>query len=101
MPYTKQNDRPKIRKLVHLLEKEIKSKGDLNYAICELVGTIILTDDKIGYEQITRWIDAVHGAERELTRRLLNPYEKQKMEENGDVEAFDKIMQIFFPGDYR
>ncbi|MGD2072135.1 MAG: hypothetical protein PVG65_01430 [Candidatus Thorarchaeota archaeon] len=100
MPYTKKGDRPTIRQLVHKLSHEIIKKGDLNYAICELVGTLILRTG-IGYTNISEWVDGVDGAERELTRRLLNPYEDKKIQENGDVESFELIMQQMFPGDYK
>ena len=40
------------------------------------VGQLCLRDGGIGYTSTSNWIDAVHGAERELTRRLLNPYEE-------------------------
>jgi hypothetical protein len=46
----------------------------------------------MSYTNSSNWIDAVHGAERELTRRLLNPYEDIKIEENGDVPSFKKIL---------
>jgi hypothetical protein len=70
----------------------IGSKGDLNYAICELVGRLIMRDgERISYRSISEWIDAVHGAERELTRRILDPYEDKKKQENGDVPSFEAI----------
>jgi hypothetical protein len=47
----------------------------------------------MGYTNVSNWIDGVHGAERELTRRLLNPYEDIKEDENGDVEGFVVLLK--------
>jgi hypothetical protein len=47
----------------------------------------------MGYTNVSNWIDGVHGAERELTRRLLNPYEDLKIKENGDVRTFIELLR--------
>ena len=92
MPYILEKDRPKFAKAIEDLAIKIESKGDLNYVISDLVGRLILKT-KISYTQISEWIDGVHGAERELTRRLLDPYEDFKIEENGDVPSFITIIE--------
>jgi transcription elongation factor Elf1 len=93
MPYTKQEDRtPDISNSIMCLVNEIKNKGDLNYTICELTSELIIKTGGMGYTNVSNWIDGVHGAERELTRRLLNPYEDLKKEENGDVEGFVTLL---------
>lgn len=92
MPYIKQVDRHKFEKSIKELSTYISSKGDLNYAICEIVGQLLLRGE-IGYTSISNWIDGVHGAERELTRRLLNPYEDLKIEQNTDVPSFGEILR--------
>lgn len=93
MPYTKQEDRTSLMKhAIKMLTEEIQNKGDLNYTICELTGRLILKTGGMGYTNVSNWIDGVHGAERELTRRLLNPYEDKKIKENGDVEAFFELL---------
>ena len=91
MPYIAKEGRPILDIPIHVLSTEIQSKGDLNYVICELVGQLIL-NTKISYTQISEWIDAVDGAENELRRRLLDPYEVLKMIENGDVPSFTTIL---------
>ena len=94
MPYTKEEDRTELmRKAIDVLTDEIKNKGDLNYTICQLTGQLILKTGGLGYTNVSNWIDGVDGAERELTRRLLNPYEDKKIEENGDVEAFKELLE--------
>jgi len=91
MPYILDEDREKFDRSIETLTQIINAKGDLNYTICELVGRLILKT-KISYTQISEWIDGVHGAERELTRRILDPYEVKKMIENGDVPSFTNIL---------
>jgi hypothetical protein len=93
MPYTEQVDRNKLDLLINQTAKRIETKGDLNYTICELVAQLILNSGP-SYTTISNWIDGVHGAERELTRRILNYYEDQKIAENGDVKSFEKILKL-------
>lgn len=92
MPYTLKEDRT-MRELLTELMGHIKVKGDLNYTICELVGQLCLRDGGLSYTSTSNWIDGVHGAERELTRRLLGPYEDLKAEQNGDVESFVTLLE--------
>lgn len=93
MPYIKDKDKDDMHDAISDLKMYIISKGDLNYAICELVGKLILYSDKISYTTMSEWIDAVHDAETELRRRLLEPYEDLKKEENGDVRSFIDILE--------
>ena len=92
MPYIKQEARHKFEKPIKELSTYISSKGDLNYVISEMVGQLLLRGE-IGYTEISNWIDGVHGAERELTRRLLNPYEDLKISQNRDVPSFEVILR--------
>ena len=92
MPYTKSEERT-IRKLIPKIITLIKTKGDLNYTICEIVGQLCLRDGGIKYTSTSNWIDGVHDAECELRRRLLNPYEDLKCKQNSDVESFVKLLE--------
>jgi len=92
MPYTKQEDRT-MKEIISELIDHIKVKGDLNYTICEIAGQLCLRDGGLSYTKTSNWIDAVHGAERELTRRLLGPYEDLKAQQNGDVESFVELLK--------
>lgn len=93
MPYIKDENKRIFDENINCLANFIIHKGDLNYVICELVGQLIL-NTKISYTKISEWIDAVDGAENELRRRLLDPYEDQKIIENGDVPSFETIINI-------
>ena len=92
MPYIKTGGRLPLDILIGSLAEKIRSKGDLNYVICELVGQLII-NTKISYTQISEWIDGVDGSENELRRRLLDPYEDLKIVENGDVPSFIQILE--------
>lgn len=93
MPYTKKEDRTtRMLTAIGGLTEEINNKGDLNYVICQLTGLLILKTGGMSYTNVSNWVDGVHGAERELTRRLLNPYEDLKIKENGDVESFVTLL---------
>lgn len=94
MPYTKPEDRTqKMKEAITILSQEIQNKGDLNYTICQLTGMLIIKTGGMGYTNVSNWIDGVDGAEKELTRRLLIPYEKIKELENGDVESFVTLLE--------
>lgn len=92
MPYIKKEGRLPLDILIETIAELVNSKGDLNYVICELVGQLIL-GTKISYTQISEWIDGVDGAENELRRRLLDPYEDLKIAENGDLPSFIQILE--------
>jgi len=92
MPYITDEEKREMSDAIGGLKIFIESKGDLNYAICELVGRLILDDDRLSYTTMSEWIDAVHDAEAELRRRLLDRYEDLKMDENGDVPSFISII---------
>jgi len=93
MPYTlKENRTERMKAAIAALVDDIKVKGDLNYTVCEIVGQLCLRDGGISYTSTSNWIDGVHGAEAELRRRLLGPYEDLKKEQNGDVESFVELL---------
>jgi len=92
MPYIKSHLKKEMADAINDLFMFVESKGDLNYLICEIVGKFIL-ETGISYRNISEKIDAVHDAEAELRRRLLNPYEDIKIEENGDVPSFTTILE--------
>lgn len=97
MPYTKENDRVGQYDPIEELAREIKVKGDLNHAICELTALVILAHGGMGYTNVSEWIDAVNGARKEMERRLLGPYEDIKIVENGDVRSFVTLLQQIHP----
>jgi hypothetical protein len=93
MPYTKEQDRGPQYQHLEKLAEAIDVKGDLNHAICELTALLILKTGGLSYTNASNWIDAVGGAHDELRRRLLDPYEDVKIEENGDVRTFKSLLK--------
>ena len=91
MPYIKKQNRERFKVPIAELIELIQEKGELNYVICEIVSGLLLKYS-IGYERISEWIDAVDGAENELRRRILDPYEELKIMENGDLELLVKVL---------
>jgi hypothetical protein len=91
MPYIIDRDKKDMDEAIDYLFRFLDTKGNLNYGICELVGRVIL-ETGISYTNISEKIDAVHDAETELRRRLLDAYEDIKMVQNGDVPSFIKIL---------
>ena len=62
MPYIPDEEKREMSDAIADMRIWIQSKGDLNYAICELVGRIILDDERLSYTKMSEWIDAVHDA---------------------------------------
>jgi len=94
MPYTEEEKRTaRMKEAIAVLAEEIQVKGDLNFTICELTGQLMLKTGGMGYTNVSNWIDGVHGAEAEMRRRLLNPYEDIKKKENGDVPSFVELLE--------
>lgn len=94
MPYILDGEKHEMSDAIHDLSMFIQSKGDLNYAICELIGQLILNEDRLSYTKISEWIDTLPDAEAELRRRILNKYEDIKIIQNGDVPSFIKIFDL-------
>jgi hypothetical protein len=92
MPYTPEERRELQYEPIRLLSRFIQDKGDLNHAICELTAMLMLRTGGMGYTNVSEWLDAVGGAHDEMRRRLLDPYEDVKIEENGDVRSFVKLL---------
>ena len=91
MPYVKQVRRDAILekcltdegfdRIINL--KEIKTAGELNYAITEML--IAFSKQGSGYQSINDVVGALEGAKLEFYRRVAVPYEDEKIKENGDV----------------
>ena len=78
MPYIKEEDRGLVE------QKGARVAGELNYRFtCEIVQ--FLRDRPLSYALINDVLGALEGAKLEFVRRIVNPYEDKKIEENGDV----------------
>lgn len=61
-----------------------ETKGELNFAITRFMVEYVKRSGK-SYDVISDAIGAANDAAAEMRRRLLNPYEDFKIQENGDV----------------
>ena len=86
MPYIKQDERKELEPLTVLMDKTpIKSEGQLNYLITQLVRSYLCQQPRVGYGQINGVVGVLECAKLELYRRVAEPYENIKINENGDV----------------
>ena len=79
MPYISQEERRDL-----FAGGDILTAGQLNYQITVLVVEYLRTN-KLNYQTINDIVGALEGAKAEFQRRVVNPYEKDKIETNGDV----------------
>jgi hypothetical protein len=70
------------RKELNLLPAP-RNAGELNYMLTKLVSQYVR--EKLSYQRINDVVGALEGAKLEFVRRVVNPYEDNKIEENGDV----------------
>ena len=87
MPYIKKEQRPQIDELLVPLLKHLQSlpveeqDGALNYSITKIVKGLYPTK----YFHLNRALGVLSAVTHELYRRVIGPYEDQKIAENGDV----------------
>lgn len=80
MPYIKQEDRDNL-----YYEATVPSNaGELNYLITTIIDEYFLENGG-RYAQVNDIIGALEGAKLEFYRRIVAPYEDEKLDENGDV----------------
>lgn len=77
MPYIKQEDRDEA-------SIRLATPGELNFAITMLIRSYLRTHGK-SYTTCNAVIGALDAAKMEFYRRVVAPYEDQKIAENGDV----------------
>lgn len=84
MPYIKQDQRKKFHYGLDSLPV-IDNPGELNYLVSQLIRQYIKYGQKSGYQAINDIIGALEGAKLEFYRKIVIPYENQKIKENGDL----------------
>lgn len=90
MPYIKPEARPAFNNLIVELAKAIVEPGELNYVITQLVHTLSnRARPHRNYSFMNGLVGALECAKLELYRRMLAPYEDQKIAQNGDVTGLD------------
>ena len=89
MPYIKQERREHFKDIDNAFKFKqdtdiIFMKGDLTYCAYKLAKQFIKVKGK-NYQNISDAISALEDAAHEIRRRILNPYEDEKIKENGEV----------------
>lgn len=79
MPYIKPNN-----KLFLDIGAPAETAGELNYQITSMIKRYV-KEKGLSYQTINDVVGALEGAKTEFQRRIVNPYEDKKIQENGDV----------------
>jgi hypothetical protein len=85
MPYIKKELRELLDDFLQKAGFYIKPDGTLNYGIFKLMRERI---KKMGmsYAEAIQWLGELEACKLEIYRRIVAPYEDEKIKENGDVE---------------
>lgn len=83
MPYIKDELKDRNIILAHLRLGKL-TPGELNFYFTDLITNYLSSNGK-SYQSINDIIGALEGAKQEFYRRIVVPYEDQKIKENGDV----------------
>ncbi len=88
MPYIKKEQRPQIDKLVQPIIEHVKSlpvedqDGSINYAVTKILKNVYPKK----YFHFNRALGVLTAITQEFYRKIIGPYEEEKIQENGDVE---------------
>jgi 3D (Asp-Asp-Asp) domain-containing protein len=86
MPYIKKEDRERIDECINPIQLgySAKTAGDLNY-IFSLISRGYIEGKGKSYQTMNDIIGALEGAKLELYRRIVAPYEDEKIVTNDDI----------------
>lgn len=84
MPYIKQPHRPLFEESIQKIGNYLDTPGDMNYVITKLAIEYMHRHGR-SYTTFNAIEGAIQCASKEFYRRVIVPYETQKMVENGDV----------------
>ena len=87
MPYILPDDRFKLKDATDAIAAAIDhstTAGDLNYMI-SLMAKAYIDAKGLRYEHLNAVVGALDSCKAEFQRRVVAPYEDQKIGENGDV----------------
>ena len=86
MPYIAQDDRD-LKQPISREADPAQNGGELNYTISTIISNYIL-EHGLRYQNISDVLGALEGAKFEFLRRIVGPYEDQKISENGDLPEY-------------
>ncbi|MBE0427743.1 MAG: hypothetical protein IBX72_14005 [Nitrospirae bacterium] len=81
MPYVRPGRRLELDSIVSHMAEHLKLDGDLNYVLFGYCRRHV----KPSYNNYKNFIGELNEAVAEIRRRMLAPYEDEKIKENGDV----------------
>ncbi len=84
MPYIQQDRRDVFDRALNELALEVRNEGELNYCIYKLSRLIISRTGK-SYSSLSMCSSAMEHAKLEWYRKVVAPYEDEKIGENGDI----------------
>lgn len=73
-----------------MLQQEINTKGELNYAVSTLMVKYLNKHGK-NYQNISDVIAAAQDAADEMKRRVLAPYEEAKKNDSNNVDPYEGL----------
>ena len=85
MPYIKQIHRDEFDPDLKNLCLHIQSTGELTYCIYKLMKMLLEKHGKSSFVNMAPLLSEVECAKLEFYRRIMSPYEDEKIKENGDV----------------
>jgi len=62
-----------------------ENTSELDYALSRIVNGYLMRKERVAYAELNEAVGALECAKLELYRRLLAPYEDEKIAQNGDV----------------
>lgn len=87
MPYIEPEDRKKyhlaVANVIHKLDRADWHPGHINFVIYSILKAAWIRN--ASYTNGNKLLGVLDGVGKEFYRRLLAPYEDEKMDENGDV----------------
>jgi hypothetical protein len=85
MPYIKQEQRKEIQPLAEKLAGLCDTPGKFNFAVSTMLLKLLSFD--MSYDVLNGFIGVLECIKLELYRRVVSPYEDQKIGINGDIEV--------------
>ena len=86
MPYLTRKDRERVV-LRYQGKGSPQCAGEMNY-LFTLIMQRYLKEHGVSYQTVNDCLGAIEGAKMEFYRRMVAPYEDEKIKQNGDVNVF-------------
>lgn len=83
IPYIKQEDRKVMDMIVKMMgDADVRANGDLNYVLFAFCKRHV----DLNYNSLKNYIGELRQCATEIERRILGPYEDDKIKTNKDVD---------------